>query len=667
MRLSVLSLPLIPLTIAYAIARYRLMDVDIIFRRGFAYTAATVCVLAGFYGVIFSLASFAQKNFKDLGSTGILTVMLITAFLFQPLRNWIQERLDKYFYQEKYDYRRTLIEFARELSAETDLDEMLTAVGDRVMQTLSIRQVAFFLTASGNEESGFFLRKSMGSSGRPLDGNVLDLSFLNWHREMPYFFFERNRLRFDAVAQGWPVSVRNTLTALDLTYYLPCSARGRVVAYLGVSRSESGDFLSSDDVELLSTLCGYVGIAIENANLYQALQHKVDEYERLKEFSENIVESISVGILAADLADRVESWNSRMEELTGISREVAQGRTLAELFPGALVERLEALRAENGIHHIDKFVMRQWGAHAINGHGALAVQPEAPANGAGPVRESTFNIAVAPLISRDMERIGRLVIFDDITDRSELERRLVQADKLSSIGLLAAGVAHEVNTPLAVISTYAQMLTKQLQDDEQKSRMLDKIARQTFRASEIVNSLLNFSRTTSLENGPLQVNKVIQETLSLLEHQIEKSGVAVKLRLDPSLPLVHGNSGKLQQVFLNLFLNARDAMENCAPGEATLEVTTICDESSGQGASIKIDICDTGHGISPENLHRIYDPFFTTKGARKGTGLGLSVTYGIMQEHGGTIQAFPRGDRGSRFHLELPLARKAPLVEKTLA
>ena len=276
MRLSVITLTLTPLTIAYAIARYRLMDVDIIFRRGFAYTAATVFVLAAFYLLIFSLASFAQKNFKDLGSTGILTVMLITAFLFQPIRNWIQERLDKYFYQEKYDYRRTLIEFARELNAETGLDEMLTAVGDRVMQTLSIRHISFFLTPPGSETMPreFQLRKSMGSSGKPLSGQPLDLSFLNWHREMPHFFFERHRLRFDAEAEAWPASVRATLNALDLTYYLPCATRGREVAYLGVSRSENGDFLSSDDVELLDTLCGYVGIAIENANLYQALQRK---------------------------------------------------------------------------------------------------------------------------------------------------------------------------------------------------------------------------------------------------------------------------------------------------------------------------------------------------------------------------------------------------------
>ena len=141
----------------------------------------------------------------------------------------------------------------------------------------------------------------------------------------------------------------------------------------------------------------------------------------------------------------------------------------------------------------------------------------------GNAREAIVNIAVAPLISRDQEHIGRLVIFDDITDRSELERRLVQADKLSSIGLLVAGVAHEVNTPLAVISTYAQMLAKQVQGDEQKSRMLEKIAGQTFRASEIVNSLLNFSRTSTTEVAEVNINRVIQETLSVDRSPVEES------------------------------------------------------------------------------------------------------------------------------------------------
>ncbi len=235
----------------------------------------------------------------------------------------------------------------------------------------------------------------------------------------------------------------------------------------------------------------------------------------------------------------------------------------------------------------------------------------------------------------------------------------MQADKLSSIGLLAAGVAHEVNTPLAVISTYAQMLSKQVVGDEQKSRMLEKISRQSFRASEIVNSLLNFSRTSSAELVEVQLNRVVQETLSLLEHQLRKASIEVRVTLEPDLELVKGNSGKLQQVFLNLFLNARDAMELAPPPASGNEhrVLEIVTRSGENG--VEVDVLDTGSGIAPEHLSRIYDPFFTTKGARKGTGLGLSVTYGIIQEHGGAIEASSRPGQGTCFHLEFPAITKA--------
>jgi PAS domain S-box-containing protein len=455
---------------------------------------------------------------------------------------------------------------------------------------------------------------------------ALDLSFLNWKLPEGYLFFERTRHQLDAVSQAWPVSVRRTISDLDLNYYVPCTARGRKVGYMGISRTADGDYLSSVDVELLVTLAGYVGIAIENARLYRSLERKVEEYERLKEFSENIVESINVGILAVGLDDRVESWNTEMERISGIVRDDAVGRTLSELLPASLVEHLERTRSEMRIHHLDK----------------LTIDTRRG--------EATMNVAIAPLVSRGMQQIGRLVIFDDITDRAELERRLVQADKLSSIGLLAAGVAHEVNTPLAVISTYAQMLAKQVADDEQKSRMLEKIARQTFRASEIVNSLLNFSRTSTGEQTEIRLNRVIEETLSLLEHQLKKAGVQVVKDLDPLLEPVKGNAGKLQQVFLNLFINARDAMQ---PG-GILTVTT-----RSHAGAVEVDVSDTGHGIAPEHLSRIYDPFFTTKGVKKGTGLGLSVTYGIVQEHGASIEAISRQGEGTRFHLEFPALRKA--------
>jgi hypothetical protein len=197
------------------------------------------------------------------------------------------------------------------------------------------------------------------------------------------------------------------------------------------------------------------------------------------------------------------------------------------------------------------------------------------------------------------------------------------------------------------------MLAKQVAEDDQKSRMLEKIAKSTFRASEIVNGLLNFSRTSSTEFGEVNLNRVIQETISLVEHQMKKASVEVRTSLEATLGPIHGNAGKLQQVFLNLFLNARDAME----GGGVLEVQT----SSADGGA-RVEVIDTGHGISPENLHRIYDPFFTTKTARKGTGLGLSVTYGIIQEHAGTIEVFSRPGGGTRFHIELPWSKAAARI-----
>jgi signal transduction histidine kinase len=216
--------------------------------------------------------------------------------------------------------------------------------------------------------------------------------------------------------------------------------------------------------------------------------------------------------------------------------------------------------------------------------------------------------------------------------------------------LLAAGVAHEVNTPLAVISTYAQMLAKQISGDDQKAKLLEKIAKQTFRASEIVNSLLNFSRTSPTTFDEIDLGRIIRETLTLVEHQFKKSQIDMRVNIEEGLPCIKGNSGKLQQVFLNLFLNARDAMES----GGMLSVRCWSDYDA-----VRIEVLDTGQGIAPEHLGRIYDPFFTTKAPKKGTGLGLSVTYGIVKEHGGSIEVESQPGAGTCFHLDFPLARKA--------
>jgi signal transduction histidine kinase len=253
--------------------------------------------------------------------------------------------------------------------------------------------------------------------------------------------------------------------------------------------------------------------------------------------------------------------------------------------------------------------------------------------------------------------VGRIILVDDITERVSLEAQLAQADKLSSIGLLAAGVAHEINTPLAVISSYAQMLSKQLKGDERLGPVLAKITQQSFRAAEIANGLLNFSRTSTTEFRETDLNQVIHDTLSLLEHQFKTAQVIVDLELAQGLPTIHGNPGKLQQVFLNLLLNAKEAM----PGGGRLRVATLADGNRNCVAAL---VGDSGSGIAPEHLKRIYDPFFTTKttpkpGDRRGTGLGLSVSYGIIQEHAGKIHVESAVGAGTTFHLEFPLLRKS--------
>jgi PAS domain S-box-containing protein len=337
------------------------------------------------------------------------------------------------------------------------------------------------------------------------------------------------------------------------------------------------------------------------------------------------VESLNIGVLAVDLTGIVESWNTRMEQLFGVPRVEAVGRRLDSLLPGELATEILTRSQEEQVTGIYKQRLQHQG------------------------KSLTMNVSITPLVSKSGERIGRLLLFDDVTQREHMEEQMSQTEKLTSLGLLAAGVAHEVNTPLAVISNYIQMLAKQMPEEDPRHSIIEKIVKQTFRASEIVNNLLNFSRTGAGEVANVDVNKVVEETLSLVAHPMKTSQIRVVKRLDDSLPSVRGSANKLQQVFLNLFLNARDAM----PGGGMLEVKTLA-----HNGSVEIEIVDTGGGIPREHIHKIFDPFFTTKATGRGTGLGLSVSYGIIKEHAGKIDVRSTPGKGTSFHVEFPAVRK---------
>jgi PAS domain S-box-containing protein len=639
--LAGLSLVFLPLTFSWAIVRYRLMDTDLIFKRGVAYTLATAFILGGYFGTVALITLVAHNSAPQAVREWVLVIAMPVAMaVFDPLKRRIQGWVDKAFDRHHYDYRKALVEFGRGLSSETNLQALLQSIVDQLPRTLLVARVAIFLA----EDSSLRLAASHGLPAEvTLAQQRYDLAFLN------HAFFDLNQdnphshifLENAQAALHLPESQRSTAALLDLNYYLPCRVASgqidgrptaaRTIAVIGLGRTIGGDFLSSEDVELLESLASYIGIALQNASLYARLEEKIGEFERLKEFNENIVESINVGILALDLEDRIESWNAQMEAMYALSRAEALGQKVQDVFPGEFVEALDGFRNEQGVHHLYKFRLT---------------------TRAGELR--TANIAIAPLLSRDFISVGRIILVDDITERVTLETQLAQADKLSSIGLLAAGVAHEINTPLAVISSYAQMLSKQLRGDARLGPVLDKITQQSFRAAEIANGLLNFSRTSTTEFRETDLNQVIRDTLSLLEHQFKTAQIDVDLALAEQLPPIQGNSGKLQQVFLNLLLNAKEAM----PGGGSLRISTLVN------GHVAAQITDSGSGIAPEHLKRIYDPFFTTKttpkpGDRRGTGLGLSVSYGIIQEHAGKIHVESAIGAGTTFHLEFPLLRNS--------
>jgi PAS domain S-box-containing protein len=658
-RLAVLSLILLPLTFSWAIVRYRLMDVDLIFKRGMTYTLATAALVGLYFGTIALTALLVHQRLQQRREWALVATVIVAGLVFDPLKRMIQGQVDRLFDQKSIDYRETLVEFGRELNAQTDLRALVNSIVERLPETLLVTRVAVFLAKEerGQEESAgrqsrYSLAASHGLSQQVMaTADTLELGFLDFDQRNSsgHLFFETPQ----AVLR-LPERERQTAAALDLNYYVPCRAArhegsGRsAIAVLGLGRTGAGDFLSSEDMELLESLAGYIGIAIQNAQLYRRLEQKIFDFERLRDFNENIVESINIGVFAVDLEDRVESWNAQMEVMYATPRAEALRRPLREVFPAEFLQEFDRLRGEQGVCTLYKFRL------------------------ATPTGEArTANITVAPLLNRDFRTVGRIVIVDDITERINMETQLAQAEKLSSIGLLAAGVAHEVNTPLAVISSYTQMLGKQLQgDDGAGARLrpvLDKITQQTFRASEIVNGLLNFSRMGSVEFSRIDMNAMVNDTVLLLEHQMRSAGVTVRTSLSPGLPQVLGNRGKLQQVLVNLVLNARDALQDDAMRGQARGGVRITTAATSNGVEMRVE--DDGPGMSADVLRKIYDPFFTTKsnpkdGQRKGTGLGLAVTYGIVQEHAGTIEVVSNVGEGTVFRLELPAADAAAVRAK---
>jgi PAS domain S-box-containing protein len=623
---SALLLGLIPLAFASAIIRYRLMDVEVIIKRGLVYAAA-LAAIAAIYAVLLNIAGMVFLRDADSRNPIIaLLATLVVVLLSRPVKNAIQTALDRVYYRDRYDYRRALVGFARDLNSDLDLLRLSERLVHRVTETLVVDRMALMLAPASvaPEERDFVSIAHAGFTDAPpplLRSSEVGTRLLSGHTLALDDNIALRRLDSREL-EFWRDA--------GIHYFVPCVSKEGTIAVMALGRKASAEPLSSEDMALLSAVAAQAATALENGRLYRQLRTKADELERMRQFSENILESLNEGLAVFDRDGRVVRWNRQLEELYGIRHEAAAGRHMNDLFDGPIAQMMRtstAALAEGGAYY----------------RVPMATRHE-------PSRRLLVNVAVTPLRDSSDAVVGTIVIVEDISTRVQLEEQLQISEKMASIGLLAAGVAHEVNTPLTGISSFTQMLLEGAEPDDPKTKVLEKIERQTFRAAKIVNGLLNLARPAQVDSGPTDINAVINDVLSLLEHQFRTGRIQVRKEFAPAPPIVQGIEYKLQQVFLNLFMNARDAM----PRGGWL---TIATRQEADGAVVEVS--DTGSGISPEVLSRIYDPFFTTKEIGKGTGLGLSITYGIVQEHGGTITCDSQPGQGTRFTLRLPLAAQA--------
>ena len=618
MESSMLFLALIPLSLGYALVHYRLMDVEAIARRSAAYFIASSLLLSLYLLFVLVLSRIFQWVAPQADFLAIALAVLAIALLFAPLRNVIQERLDRLFYRNQFAGRSTLRDFAQTLSAEISLVPLSRSILDRIAKVFQIDKAAVFLSDPARADH-FRLVYSL-NTGAPLLASLFraDEMIDSRDSEMGFLKSGTNCLHPSSTA----------LKREGLFYLQDLMLRGKRVGIIALGQLPEDRHFSTEDLDLLAVLAGYAAMALENANLYHSIEAKARELEHLKAYTENIIESINVAVLALDLGGRITSCNRAFEALFNTTRQRIIGLAVEKFLPADVITSIRRVSGR-----------QDWepGSSPVNIF-KLSV-------GNRPDKRLIVNLSLIPMQAPAKGDSGSLIVMDDITGKVQLEDQLLQAEKLSSIGLLAAGIAHEVNTPIAGISSYTQMLLKDTPETDRRKQILQKIEKQTFRAAEIVSGLLNFSRLNSSEFKDVDINQLIEDSLALLNHQFQLNNIKVESCYDPTLPPVFGNTGKLQQVFVNLFLNARDAM----PSGGEIAVQTGMNESM-----IVVDISDTGAGITEENIRRIFDPFFTTKSIGKGTGLGLAVTYGIIQEHGGGIFVDSSSEKGTHFRVKLP-------------
>lgn len=600
---AVAPLALVPLSFAYALLRYRLWDVAVIARDIATYALTVLLAVLGFSLLSLLIRRGVPQDMVVARGFLNASALLVVGTLSIPVKQGIGSSLQRLQYRAQRS-RRALQRLGDELLHERDLGRLASSLLRELEEGLNLEQSNLFLV------EGDRLTPVREEPEAP-ELQLADVDASLWresHRALA-----RAPLA-DASDSGYP-----RLAVLGYHYVFPLQVRDRTVGLLYVGRRAGGAPLSTDDLTLIRQLLNQAALAIENAQLLEQRQRQLTRVSELKQFSEEIIESSPAGIAVIDGRDRIVTANGAFEALVGLPRSEAAGRGLGDLIPLHLFPRLDDPPVEAPF--------------------------EAPTG-----TEKHLQLSVAAF--QGTATGHRVVVAHDVTERVAMKRELAEKERLAALGAMAAGVAHEVNTPLTGISSYAQMLLDETSDQDPRRRLLRKVERQTFRAARIVNTLLDFARRGRHEPAPVDLGAVVRESCDALAERFADAGVELQVDLGPCGRVwVPGNDTELGQVLANLMINALDAMTEAGSDRRRLSLAT----ERNPDDTIDVFIDDTGPGIPEQHLDRVFEPFFSTRKAVGGTGLGLSISQEIVRRHGGDLAASNLPSGGCRLTLHLPM------------
>jgi PAS domain S-box-containing protein len=619
---------LFSLVVAYAIATRKIMEVGFFLRRGMAY-AVLIAYLAALYGLVWWLVRsvFTPLLGEEGTSLAHLIGALVVAFAMAPARGISQALAHRLFVGTRgLDFQATMNQAAAILKSVATLRDLLDRFARTIGEAVGTDRV-FILLA---EKEGFVQKYP------PLDPNskVTALELGQEHQTIISLKTEQEPIVLDELhrVRQTPDLVRlmSEMKSLRIAVALGIFSREHLAGVMLLGPRLSGKIYGSVEQNALQVLSGQLAIAIDNAQLFTEVQNA-------KIYNEILLQNLTTGVIAADADGRITVFNNEAEQITGSKSQELLDRPIDDL--------PEAVRdlARETLHSKERPENRE-----------LTLDSE---EGSVVVRASS-----SVFHGQQGEMLGVLVVLTDITALKRLELQIRRSDRLASLGTLSAGMAHEIKNPLVSIKTFAQLLPERYQDSDFRETFSNLIGHEIDRIDSLVNQLLRFARPAKPLLKPMHVHTVLEKSLQLVGHRLYQKEIKLTRSWQADVDTIRADADQLEQVFLNFFLNAMDAMKRGGEMVVSTEiraaeewVAAVTGTNGDVNEILRITIRDNGDGIRSEDIPHVFDPFFTTKDY--GTGLGLSVVHGIIQEHSGQIEVESELSKGTAFHILLPLVR----------